>query len=455
DDIDPTGVAAWTPPAIGPEALALIQFTSGSTGDPRGVLVTHANLLANLRDVATHLDHDRHSVMVSWLPLFHDLGLIYGLLQPLAEGHLGVLIPPAAFLQQPLRWLRVISDFRATHAAAPNFAYELCVARVSEETLAGLDLSTWRVAVNAAEPVRDETLRRFADRFAPAGFRPEAFCPAFGLAEATLHVTSVPAHQVAARAVVDPEALKAQRVLLVSSAASKALSLVSSGQPVHPTAIRIVDPDTFQLCEPDRVGEIWVCGPTVAAGYFDHEDASAATFGARIPGDAHRYLRTGDLGFLHRGQLFVTGRLKDIVILHGANHYPQDFEATVESCHPALASAGSAAFAIDGPLGDGLAVVAELERANRKRFDPLEIIQSIRRAITQTHGVAVEHVTLIDPHTLPRTTSGKVQRRGCRERLLAGDLAVIARWQRGQGDAAPPSGQTQSPSDVLAWLRQR
>jgi acyl transferase domain-containing protein/acyl-CoA synthetase (AMP-forming)/AMP-acid ligase II/acyl carrier protein len=455
DDVDFSGVADWAKPAIGPDTLALIQFTSGSTADPRGVLVTHANLLANLRDLAAHLDHDRHSVMVSWLPLFHDLGLIYGLLQPLAEGHLGVLMPPAAFLQQPLRWLRAISGFRATHAAAPNFAYDLCATRASSNSLDGLDLSTWRVAVNAAEPVRDQTLTRFAERFAPLGFRAEAFCPGFGLAEATLHVTSVAAQRTPARAVVDPQALKAQRVVWASPAESKAVCLVSSGQPVHPTAIRIVDPDTCQPCKPDCVGEIWVGGPTVATGYFDNEEASVAAFGGRIQGDARCYLRTGDLGFLHDGELFVTGRLKDILILHGANHYPQDFESTVEACHPALAPAGSAAFAIDGPLGEGLAVVAELDRATRKRFDPSAIIDAIRAAISRVHGVSVDHVTLIDPHTLPRTTSGKVQRRACRDRLLAGSLMVVACWQRGQDHAALSPPLEQTPTQLLAWLCQR
>ena len=464
DDLAPVPSSQWSFPAIDKNSLALMQFTSGSTADPRGVLVTHGNLLANLRDMGSRLNHDRHSVMVSWLPLFHDLGLIYGLLHPLVEGHLCVLMPPAAFLQKPLRWLQAISDYRATHAAAPNFAYDLCAARVPTEAVASLNLSSWRVALNAAEPVRDDTLRRFAERFAGAGFRPAAFCPGFGLAEATLHVTTVPVGEAPARVFVDAEALKDQRIVLLPEG-SRASALVSSGRTVAPTQLRVVDPVSGQLSEPGHVGELWVAGPTVAQGYYCNEEATQATFGARLAGDENLYLRTGDLGFLQGDEVFVTGRLKDMVILHGLNYYPQDFESTVESCHPALAASGSAAFSVQGLHGEVLAVVAELERSKRKQFMPRDIISAIRQAISQVHGVSVAHVTLIEPHMLPRTTSGKVQRRGCRERLLAGDLASVGEWrsaQRAEPAAPVQTDQTDqadqvdqwAKTDLLAWLRQ-
>ena len=424
--IDLAQADRWSLPAISGDTTALIQYTSGSTSDPRGVVVSHGNLLASFRDMA--LGADQSSVMVTWLPMFHDMGLIYGLLQPLADGFLCVMMPPAAFLQQPVRWLRAFTKYRGTHSAAPNFAYDLCASRVSPEVAQTLDLSTWKVAINAAEPVRADTLERFAAQFATSGFDPHTFLPGYGLAEATIRVTATPTAELPLTLAVDPEALKVHRVEPATSANARVL--VSSGKPVPETTVLIVDPETLQPCAPDRIGEIWVGGRTVAQGYFKNAAASAATFGAQLAGDDTRYLRTGDLGFVHEGSIYITGRLKDVIILRGLNYYPQDLESTVEQCHPALAASGAAAFGIELGGEERLAIVAEVVRTERRKVDANEVFAAIHRALSDAHELSVDRIALIDPHALPKTSSGKVRRKACREALEGGALAIVAQWER-------------------------
>lgn len=452
--IDLSLASSWTRPAITGDTTALMQYTSGSTSDPRGVVVSHANLIANFRDVDTDLQHDAASVMVTWLPIFHDLGLIYGLLQGFRNGYPTVMMPPAAFLQQPSRWVRAISRYRATHSAGPNFAYDLCAARTTPDVVAELDLSTWRVAVNGAEPVRKETLARFTERFGPAGFKRRTFCPAFGLAEATLLVSMVPNGEEPSVISLDAAALTRREVLRSSAAGAR--TLVGHSQPVNDTELVIVDPGTLTPSAPATIGEIWVRGPVVANGYFGQPEATAATFEARLADGSGPYLRTGDLGFVEQGQLFITGRLKDVIVLRGLNYYPQDIEGTVETAHAALAAAGSAAFAIEHDGEERLAVVVEIDRMARRDVDASAVFDAILGAVQAEHGVAVEAITLLEPRTLPKTTSGKVRRRTCRDRFLAEDLPAIASWRRAAVNAPPSSSAPgATTTDLRSWLIQR
>lgn len=450
--IDAAAADSWRRPAISGETAALMQYTSGSTSEPRGVVVSHANLLASFRDM--DFGHEDDSVMVTWLPLFHDLGLIFGLLQPLADGFPCVLMPPAAFLQQPVRWLRALTKYRGTHAAAPNFAYDLCVSRVPQDAIGELDLSRWTFALNAAEPVRADTIDRFSTHFAPAGFNRRTFSPGFGLAEATLRVTATPRAELTVSLAVDAEALKQHRV--VPSSEATAITLVSSGTAVAETIVAIVDPETLRPCAADRVGEIWVGGRTVAQGYFNNADASAETFGAQLDGYATPFMRTGDLGFLRDGWIFITGRLKDVIILRGLNYYPQDLERTVEQCHPSLAAAGTAAFSIEIDGEERLAVVAEVARTHRRNVDAGAVFDAVHQGLADAHGVTVDRIALIDPHTLPKTSSGKVRRKACRQSLADATLELVAEWQRPTPTASPVAPQTdRQTADIRAWLTAR
>src|SRR5262249_30146858 len=301
-------------PACTPGQLAFLQYTSGSTGDAKGVRVTHANLVHNLEGLRLRWEMTPSSVMVTWLPAFHDLGLIFGILQPLYTGFPCVLMSPASCVQRPFRWLEVISSNRATHSLAPNFAYDLCATRISAQERASLDLRSWQMALNAAEPVRARTIDRFSELFAPVGFRREAFCPAYGLAEATLHVSGLGIHEEPSVARLDPHAFGAG--LVVDAAPGQAaVDVVGCGQPAPAVHVAIVDPDSGSARGEDEIGEIWVAGESVSAGYLRRPDVSRDVFEARLASGEGPFLRTGDLGFLRGGQLYITGRLKDLIII--------------------------------------------------------------------------------------------------------------------------------------------
>jgi len=382
------------------EELALLQYTSGSTGSPKGVMVTHGNLLANQRQIAQVFGQDERAVVVSWLPLYHDMGLIGGVLHPLYLGASCVMMPPAAFMRRPLRWLQAIDAHRGTISPAPDFAYELCAARATADDVAALDLRSWEVACDGSEPVRPDTIRRFTSRFAAAGFDPRAFAPAYGLAEATLLVSGV-------------QPGREPRLREVDSVEGRAQEIVGCGPPTTDVAIvRRGRP----LADGEE-GEIWLCGPSVAAGYWGDARETRRTFGARLRGHDGSWLRTGDLGLLLDGELFVTGRVKDLVIVRGRNHHPHDLEATARTVDPRLAAAVGAAFS-DGErlvLVHGVRGIGELD----------ELPERIRQAIAREHGVRVDEVVLVRPRGVPRTTSGKVRRAECRRRLRAGELPVV------------------------------
>lgn len=416
--------------------LAYLQYTSGSTGQPKGVMISHENIVANSRCIQTRCGHEASdSVMVSWLPLFHDMGLVAGVFQPVFGGFSGVLLPPANFVQRPFLWLKALSDFKGTTSPAPNFAFDLCVDRISDAECASLDLSRWRVASNGAEPVRAETLQRFVDRFAACGFRATSAFPNYGLAEATLMVTATPFQAGAATMVVDADLLETGKVQPASGARSR--TVVSCGTVVEGHDVEVVDPDTGRVCAAGEVGEVWIDGPSVAMGYWGRPDDSETIFRARIKSatlDDRAFLRSGDLGFIHEGHVYVTGRLKDLIIVNGRNLYPTDLEAAAWLSDEHLRPHGAAAFPIDTALGEGIVVVAELQ-PHARHAAAMPIIERVREAVAMECGVTPVSVELVKPGALPRTTSGKVRHSECRRLFIEGALAVVASWRR-DGDAA-------------------
>ena len=422
DAIDDTVAEHWQMPAIGPHTLAVLQYTSGSTGTPKGVRLLHKHLMTNSRMIARNMQTDSNSVGVVWIPPYHDMGLIGGIVQPLYTGFPIYLMVPASFLQRPMRWLEAISHYRGTHTAAPNFAYDLCVKRAKPEQIAALDLSSLRMTGNGAEPIRAETLHRFIETFAPAGFDPRAFFPCYGMAETTLYVSG---NQVL-RGI---QTLKVSRNTLatgtVMASPNGELELVSSGIPDEEIEIAIVDPLTNSRCTAGEVGEIWVAGETVADGYWNRPDATAETFEGRIPGSTQNWLRTGDLGALVEGEIYVTGRIKDLIVIRGHNHYPQDIEATVQQAHDAVKAHGVAAFALDTEDGESIGLVVELERG-KFQGDTREIETAIRNAISQEHQLAPASITFVKTNRIPKTSSGKIQRLLARDMLLDGRFAQVS-----------------------------
>jgi len=455
DDAVTDAAAAWRPVSDDPTRLAMLQYTSGSTAAPKGVMLTHRNLLHNLSLIrsAFNVEHKADDVGVFWLPPFHDMGLIGGILQPCYVGRGAVLMSSATFLQRPLSWLQAMSTYRASTSAAPNFAFDLCVERISAEEARGLDLSAWHTVFDGAEPIRAETIDRFSAAFADAGFRREAFFPCYGLAEATLFVSGGPWGQGASVLDVSRTALEQRRV--APATGGDRLRLTASGAPATGVSVHIVDPETRQECEDRRVGEIWVRSASVAAGYWNSRTDSAASFGARIAGgDDSTYLRTGDLGFLDDGQLFVTGRLKDLIILGGRNYYPQDLELAAERSHPSLRPGHAAAFALEGDGRERLAIALEVTRHHRES-DTEAVFGAVRRAFADKEGVLPDVIVLVRQNGIPRTSSGKVQRRATRSLLLNGTLDVVARSDDTVDDIAQVLGTSggDQGGPLEAWLR--
>lgn len=405
----------WMPSALKPEDPAFLQYTSGSTADPRGVIVTHSNLMANMEMIRIAFGHDADTRMISWLPLFHDMGLVGGLLQPLYLGGLAVLMSPMDFIQRPLRWLQAIARYRGTSSGGPNFAYALCADRIRPEQLNGLDLSSWRVAFCGAEPVRSDDLRRFAELLAPAGFDPNALFPCYGMAEATLFISGGPAGRGLACAKTP-----------AAPGRSEEIDRVICGKAAFGQVLAIVDPESRRRMAEGQVGEVWVAGPNVGAGYWRQEPQSRATFQARLADDLDgaAFLRTGDLGLMRGDDLVIVGRLKEVVIVRGAKHHPEDIEATASRAHPALAGT-AAAFAIDHDGTDALIVLQEVKRGHLT--DPALSLaaQAVSAAICESFGVRASDVVLVRPGALPRTTSNKIRRSACREAYLAEALVPV------------------------------
>ncbi|MEU5248054.1 fatty acyl-AMP ligase [Streptomyces asoensis] len=417
EEIPDEAAASWREPDLDADSVAFLQYTSGSTSAPRGVVVTHGNLLDNQRVITARMGHtqdviDAHDgeLFVSWLPVYHDMGLIGPVLNTLYLGVTATLFSPLHFLQRPDRWLTAISRYRPHTSGGPNFAYELALKHATPALLDGLDLSSWKVAFNGAEPVRAATLRRFTETFAPAGFRGEALYPCYGLAEATLMVTG--------------GTVGAPPVLLEPGTGTADTAAVGCGRPGEGVTVVIAAPEGTGERPEGETGEIWVQGASVAKGYWRNALATRESFRATLPGHEGRFLRTGDLGFLRDGELFVTGRLKDLMVVDGRNHYPQDLELCAEAAHPALRPGCTAAFSVDGGTeGEQPVLVAEL--APEAIGEAEKITDLIRAAVGDAHGLSVHDVVLVRPGTVPKTSSGKIQRRASRAAYLDGALAPV------------------------------
>jgi amino acid adenylation domain-containing protein len=415
-DMHSDAAGLWRERKIRGSDLAYLQYTSGSTTEPRGVMIRHENVLANLRYIASDGAFTSDSVSVSWLPPYHDMGLVYGLLEPLFVGMQAVLFSPAAFVRRPLRWLEAISAYKGTHSGAPNFAYDLCVQKMQGASLRGLDLTCWRVAFNGSEPVRRETLDRFCEAFRSWGFRRSALYPVYGLAEATLKVTSPTAGEELTMCATGGDGGDAP--------ALPPRMIVGCGRAGGGHRVMIVDPDCRRVLEEGSIGEIWVSGPSVACGYWNLPDETGRVFYSELAdGTEGTFLRTGDLGFLRDGILFIAGRVKDCIIIRGQNFYPQDIEATVEACHPAVRPAGTACFSVEDSGGERLVVVAEIRRSSSGKAS--EIGRAIRRAVANGHGLRPWSVVLVAAGGLPRTTSGKIRRGECRRLFSTRGLSTI------------------------------
>ncbi|HKO94498.1 MAG TPA: fatty acyl-AMP ligase, partial [Polyangiaceae bacterium] len=441
-------------------AAALLQYTSGSTGAPRGVVVTHANLSSNHLQQQRCMENDEHSVIVSWLPMFHDMGL-GTVLQAIWVGGECVLMSPSAFLQKPVRWLRAISHYRGTRSGGPDFAFDLCARSIAAEEREGLDLSSWSYAYNGSEPVRAATLGRFAAVFAAQGFRKEAFHALYGLAEATLFVTGAALRQGPSVHAFSRTGL--EHGVAEPESSDSAQELVGCGSTWVDGRVLIVDPETLVECAPECIGEIWVSGLGVAGGYWGKANATRETFEAYTSTGQGPFLRTGDLGFLHARNLFVTGRSKDLIIVRGRNHYPQDIEDTVSQCHPALEPTRCAAFSVDTEDGESLVVAPEVRRTALRNVDAEDVFRAIRNAVSDRHGLYAAAIVLLRPLALPRTTSGKVRRKACRNAFLSQSLETVAnsgfvgaKLDPSVRASAPPSPST-SPkaARLVQWLRQQ
>jgi acyl-CoA synthetase (AMP-forming)/AMP-acid ligase II len=439
----------WKMPDIHGDTLAFLQYTSGSTGTPKGVILNHTNLVHNSALIAYAFEHTRSGLGVFWLPSYHDMGLIGGILQPMYVGRPNVLMSPMSFLQKPFRWLSAISRFGGTTSGGPNFGYELCLRKVTPEQRKTLDLSSWQVAFNGAEQVRAETIAAFSEAFAPCGFRRQAFYPCYGLAEATLIVSGGYAKQPPVIRHFSAEAISGDRVVEARPEDRFVRPLVGCGQTLRDQKIVIADPDALTQCPPERIGEIWVSGPSIAQGYWRQPEATQAIFQAYLkPSGEGPFLRTGDLGFICDGELFVTGRLKDLIIMRGVNYYPQDIELTIGVCNPRLRTDSGAAFTVDVDGAERLVIVQEVERRNQGNFT--SVFNAIRRAVTREHELTVEAIVLIRAGSIPKTSSGKIQRHACRNGYLQGTLEVVDTWDARAGTASelPAADEDEDPAMV-------
>jgi len=428
----------WQAPNISAESIAFLQYTSGSTAEPKGVKIAYKNLLHNMEAIHRCFRHSTQSKGVIWLPPYHDMGLIGGILQPLYGDFPVTLMSPLMFLQNPLRWLRAISREGATTSGGPNFAYDLCVRKFKPEQLTDLDLSTWQVAFNGAEPINHETLSQFAHTFAPYGFDYSAFYPCYGMAEATLIISGGSQNTAVVTKKVQSKALEQNKIAIADASEVNPHTLVSCGGSLQDQKIVIANPKTLVSCKPGEVGEIWVSGSSIAQGYWRKPQITEETFNVYLQDTkAGPFLRTGDLGFLEQGELFFTGRLKDMIVIKGRNHYPQDIEKTVESTNSWIRPSCVASFSIEVQGEEKLVVLAEVERSywsnNRTAKTPKsngavatnelisvkDLTQLIRREISKHHELQTHSVLLLKPGSLPKTSSGKIQRHACRGDFLA------------------------------------
>jgi acyl-CoA synthetase (AMP-forming)/AMP-acid ligase II len=437
DQLGEQNADAWKMPEIEAKTLAYLQYTSGSTGLPKGAMISHGNVLNNLAMIYDACQYTAQDIGICWLPLYHDLGLVCAVIQPVYAGGPAVMMSPVDFILKPLRWLQAISRYRGTISGGPNFAFELCLRKITPEQRKGLDLSSWAIAGNGAEPVLSDTLERFAAAFAPSGFRSAAFCPAYGMAETTVMISTTARDTAPVVKSIQRAALEKNKVEFAPKNASEENSseirkVVGCGKIGANHQIAIVDPDTLKRCAEDEIGEVWVSGPSVAQGYFNRPEQTAQTFQAKTADGDGPFLRTGDMGFAQAGELFITGRLKDVIILWGNNHYPHFIETTVEKSHPTLRPAGVAVFGVEVEEEERLVVVQEIESRHLKSLDKEEVIGAIRQNLAMHHMLEAHAIALVRPGSTPKTPTGKTQRRACKSKYLAGELNIIHEWKNSE-----------------------
>lgn len=427
-DIIQADIQEFVPESVTPEDLAFLQYTSGSTGTPKGVMVTHGNLIHNWECMKQAFELTSETTSVTWLPNFHDMGLIDGVLQPLYTGFTCYIMPPIAFIQKPIRWLQAISRYKATHSGGPNFAYDLCARKVTNEQLKTLDLSSWRTAYNGSEPVRNETLDVFVEKFKDCGFKSNFSYPCYGMAEATLFVSGGLRKSPPIVKWVQAEALEVNKIVDGTPYSQGSKALVGCGHSWSDYEMVIAHPEYFERCEDGQVGEIWVKSASVAKGYWDRLQQTRETFYAYLTDDSGPFLRTGDLGFLDKGELFVTGRIKDVIIIRGQNHYPQDIELTVQKSHEALRLDCGTAFSVEVKSEERLVIVQEVERTYLRKLDVQDVVGNIIEAVAVEHGLQVYAIVLVKTTTIPKTSSGKIQRHASKIGFLNGSLNVVGDW---------------------------
>jgi acyl-CoA synthetase (AMP-forming)/AMP-acid ligase II len=455
DVIDLAQANQWERPDVDGQTLAFLQYTSGSTGNPKGVMVSHRNLLHNAEIISQGFGVSPALQGVIWLPPYHDMGLIGGILQPLYAGGTVALMSPMDFLQKPLRWLSAISRFQGTVSGGPNFAYELCLQKITPEQRQTLDLSSWQVAFTGAEPIRAETLVQFSQTFAECGFRPEAFYPCYGMAETTLMVTGGTKLTPSKVLALDSAALEHHQVCPTDAQHLSSRHFVSCGATFLGQRLEIVHPEGLYRCPTGQVGEIWVAGNSIAKGYWNRTLETTKSFGAYLQEpclssiESGPFFRTGDLGFVHDGELYITGRIKDVIIIRGQNHYPHDIEFTVQQAHPALMTNGGAAFTLELRGKEQLVIVQEVERTYLRKLEPQLVLKAIRQAVTSQHGLDLHAVVLVKPGTIPKTSSGKIRRRACQAAFNNDQLEIIDDWRQHPEEALPFR---QLKSDVVATL---
>ena len=419
----------WQDPHIDPHHLAYLQYTSGSTSTPKGVMLSHYNLMHHAAYLQKACGYEADSITTNWMPYFHDYGLVEGLIVPLYNGHPCYVMSPFAFIKRPVQWLRNITKYRVTHSQAPNFAYDQCIRRVKPQQIEELDLSSWQAAGNAAEPINPKVMAKFVETFAPCGFSWQAFAPAYGLAEYTLLVSTKPKGTTPVFSSLEAIELEQDKIAIAQANQEEGIRILPScGRLVCETKVAIVHPDILTRCAEDEVGEIWVADASVAQGYWQRLEESDRTFRATIEDTGEGpFLRTGDLGFLKDGELYITGRIKDLIIIRGTNHYPQDIEWTVQHLNPALRADYGAAFSIEAEGEEQLVVVQEIERRT-ENLDTEKLIIDIRQEIAEQHELQVYAIVLAKSGTVLKTASGKIQRRAIRANFLAGKIKIIADW---------------------------
>lgn len=424
-----TSHSGWNPPSLTPDSYAFFQYTSGSTHNPKGVMLTHANIIHNQRIIEKAFRHDRDTIGLGWLPHYHDMGLIGNIIQTLSIGRPCILMSPFHFIQRPFRWLKAISDYKATSSGGPNFAYELCARKVTEHQKEELDLTSWRLAFTGAEAIRHDTLMRFAKAFSSCGFDVDAFYPCYGLAEATLFATGMSADQKLTSLSIDKSGIRKNRVIISENNSAESIQFVGCGQAWLNHDVVIAQPDQRIQCSSDEIGEIWFRGASVAQGYWNKPEQTESTFSAFLADSQEGpFLRTGDLGFLRDGHLFITGRIKDLIIIRGQNYYPHEIEKTVENSVEGLAHNGGAAFSIDEDGEERLVIVQEVERTYIRKIDFNGAAKAIRSIIIASHGLDLYAIEFIKPVTIPKTSSGKVQRTKCRDAYLNHQLSTVHSW---------------------------